>query len=107
MAKAIPLYKKFWSGKRYLKKLTCRKACDLSHRERLVLSLFVYKARDRAAVTTKTLIKTLGLDRRTVWSATSRLVSLGFLGKSEQGHKALDPLALKPAWFADPQEGSE
>jgi Mn-dependent DtxR family transcriptional regulator len=84
--------------------ITCRKECELSHAERLVLSLLVYKARDKAGVGTKTITRVLGLDRRTVWAATNRLVHLGFIEKTEQGYKALDPIAVRPEWFADPHE---
>ena len=47
MSKPISLYQQYWSDKRFLKMLTCRKGCELSHTERKVLSLLVFKARDK------------------------------------------------------------
>ena len=48
MSKPISLYQQYWSDKRYLRMLTCRKECELSHPERKVLSLLVFKARDKS-----------------------------------------------------------
>ena len=107
MSKPISLYQQYWSDKRYLKMLTCRKECELSHPEKKVLSLLVFKARDKVAVISKTIIKVLGLDRRTVWAATRKLVELGLVTKTGQGYQANNPLDVKPEWFADPHEGKE
>ena len=41
MSKPVSLYQQFWSDKRYLKMLTCRKECDFSNPERKVLSFLV------------------------------------------------------------------
>ena len=107
MSKPSSLYQQYWSDKRYLKMLTCRKECDLSHPERKLLSYLVYKARDKTGVSTSVIIKAIGLDRRTVWVATSKLVELGLVEKTEQGYRALDPLEVKPEWFAEPHDGKE
>jgi DNA-binding MarR family transcriptional regulator len=107
MGKPISLYQQHWSDKRYLKVLTCRKACELSHAERLVLSFLVYKARDKVCVGTKSITKALGLDRRTVWAATRKLVELRLATKTGPGYQALDPLVVRPDWFADPHEAKD
>jgi DNA-binding MarR family transcriptional regulator len=105
--KGKSLYATYWSDKRYLRTLTCRKACDLSHAERLVLSYLVYKARDEKGVKTRHLVAALGLDRRTVRRAIKRLVSLGLAILLGNGHGATDPLSVRPEWFADPHEGEK
>ncbi len=107
MSKPISLYQQYWSDKRYLKMVTCRKECDLSHPERKVLSFLVYKVRDKREVTTRVITKALGLDRRTVWAATRRLVELGLAVRVGQGYEALDPLSVRPDWFADPHEAND
>src|SRR5271157_2690167 len=107
MSKPVSLYQQFWSDKRYLKMLTCRKECDLSNPEKKVLSFLVYKARDKKGVGTRVISKALGLDRRTVWAATRRLVDLGLVTKTGQGYQALRPLAVRPEWFAAPHEAND
>jgi len=87
--------------------LTCRGECDLSNPERKVLSFLVFKARDKAAVGTRVISKALGLDRRTIWAATRRLMDLGLAARSEQAYLALDPLAVRPEWFAAPHEAND
>jgi len=107
MSKPVSLYQQYWSDKRYLKLLTCRKECDLSHPERRILSFLVFKARDKTGVGTRAITKALGLDRRTIWAATRRLVDLGFVTKTGQGYQALDPLAVRPGSFAAPHEAND
>ena len=34
-------------------------------------------------------------------------MELGLVTKTEQGYQALDPLAVRPEWFADPHDGNE
>lgn len=105
--KGRSIYATYWSDKRYLRMLTCRKACGLSHPERLVLSYLVYKARDEKGVMTRHLVAALGLDRRTVRRAIKRLKSLGFAVVMENGHGATDALSVLPEWFAEPHEGDQ
>jgi Mn-dependent DtxR family transcriptional regulator len=107
MSKPVSLYQQYWSDKRYLKMLTCRKACGLNHSERIVLSFLLYKARDKSGVGTKTITKALGLDRRTVWAATRRLIDLGLAARAGQGFQALDPLTIRPEWFAAPHDAKD
>jgi Mn-dependent DtxR family transcriptional regulator len=107
MGKPISLYQQYWLDKRFLRMLTTRKECDLSHAQKELLSFLVYKARDKAEVGTNVITKALGLDRRTVWQATKRLIELGLVAKTGQGYEALDPLAVRPEWFAAPHDGGE
>jgi len=107
MSRTVSLYQQCWSDKRYLRMLTCRGECDLSNPERKVLSFLVFKARDKAAVGTRVISKALGLDRRTIWAATRRLMDLGLAARSEQAYLALDPLAVRPEWFAAPHEAND
>ena len=107
MSRTVSLYQQCWSDKRYLRMLTCRGECDLSNPERKVLSFLVFMARDKAAVGTRVILKALGLDRRTVWAATRRLMDLGLAARSEQAYLALDPLAVRPEWFAAPHEAND
>ena len=107
MSRTVSLYQQCWSDKRYLRMVTCRGECDLSNPERKVLSFLVFKARDKAAVGTRVISKALGLDRRTIWAATRRLMELGLATRSEQGYQALHPLAVRPEWFAAPHEAND
>ena len=57
MGKPTSLYQQYWSGKRYLRMLTCRKECELSYTQKKVLSYLIYKARDKAAVGTSVITR--------------------------------------------------
>ena len=97
MSKPVSLYEQFWLDKRYLKMLTCRGECDLSNPERKVLSFLVFKARDKAAVGTRVISRASGLDRRTVWAATKRLMDLGLAASSKQAYLALVSSSITPS----------
>ena len=97
MSKPVLLYEQFWLDKRYLKMLTCRGECDLSKPERKVLSFLVFKARDKAAVGTRVISRASGLDRRTVWAATKRLMDLGLAASSKQAYLALVSSSITPS----------
>lgn len=108
MSKLSNLYEQFWAGKKYVRKLSCKSECRLTHPERMVLSHLVYKARNRKGVLIKKVAADLGLDRRTVGAAIKRLMGLGFVEREKRRYRALDPTTVKPDWFAVPRpEGDE
>lgn len=96
----------WFPNKRYLRMLSCTKWNPLSHHQRMVYSYLAYKVRDdNKPVLRSDIEHALGLDRRTITSATSALARVGLCTKVGRGHVALAPGEESSSWFSRPHEG--